>query len=75
MAKYLFEQAQLTCEALEDELGVPRTSITSITVHPSGAVEVETALAWSDNGQKLIKDALAKRGVGLGKKPAPPEKT
>ena len=68
MAKYLFEQDQLTCDALEDETSVPRGSILSITTYPSGAVEVETALAWSSNGQNLIKDALGRRGLGRGKK-------
>ena len=69
MPNYTFEQKPLTCETLEEELGVPRTSITSITVYPSGAVEVETALAWADNGQKLIRDALVKRGLTNGRRP------
>ncbi len=68
MPKYLFEEDQLTCTALEDELNVLRGSIVSLTVYSSGAVEVETKEVWTSSGQQLIRNALAQRGLPHGKK-------
>lgn len=69
MPNYTFEQEPLTCDTLEDELGVRRGSIQSLTISPEGAVEVETKEAWTTDGQKLIKAALVKRFFPRGKKP------
>ena len=69
MAKYLFEEAELTCVALEAELGLSRGAVREITVHPSGAVEVEMASALSAAAQTALKAALAKRGLPRGTKP------
>uniref|UniRef100_A0A6M3LID7 Uncharacterized protein n=1 Tax=viral metagenome TaxID=1070528 RepID=A0A6M3LID7_9ZZZZ len=67
MPKYVFEEAPLTCVALENELGVRRGSIVSLTISPEGAVEVDTKETWTDDGQKQIRAALVKRGLGKGK--------
>lgn len=68
MAKYGFEQEALTCDTLADELKITRGSILGITFNGDGSVEVETVLNFTTNGQQLIKDALAKRGLPKGKK-------
>ena len=66
--KYLFEQGELTCVALEAELGLKRGDIKSLTVYPGGAVEVETLNVLTTSQQDGMKQSLAKRNLPRGKK-------
>ena len=67
--KYLFETEELSCVALEMELGLKRGDVASLTIYPSGAVEVETAFDLPAAAQDNLKAALEKRNLPRGKKP------
>ena len=69
MAKYLFEEAELTCVALEGELGLVRGAVSEITVHPTGAVEVVTKAVLDAPAEAALKAALLRRGLPRGQKP------
>ncbi len=68
--QYLFEQAGLTCAAIETELGLERGDIVSLTVYPEGAVEVETRIDLTVAQQNVLKTALSIRNLPRGKRPA-----
>ena len=64
----LFEQETLNPVSLEQELGLNRGDILSITVYPDGAVEVDTQDTPSEILKTKIREALSKRGLPKGKK-------
>lgn len=66
--KYTFEQEPLTCITLENELGLNRGDIASLTVYPERAVEVETKVDLTTTAQANLKAALAKKNLPRGKK-------
>ncbi len=67
--KYTFEQEPLTCVSLETELGLKRGDVKELITHPSGAVEVETAVDLTATQHDAVKATLAKRNLPRGKKP------
>lgn len=69
MAKYLYEETELTCVSLEKELGLNRGDIVQLTIYPEGAVEVETKIDLTTTNQDKMKAVLLKRNLPRGKKP------
>jgi len=67
--KYLFEQETLNPVNLEKELGLMRGDIKEITVHDTGAVEIETAFDLTTTNLDKVKATLGKRNLPRGKKP------
>ena len=69
MPTYTFEEAALTCVALEQELGLNRGDITELVIYPEGAVVIETSKALTAAKQTSLKASLAKRGLPRGQRP------
>ena len=67
--KYLLEAEELNCVSLENELGLKRGDIVSITTYPSGAVEIETKTELTTDTYDKLKVSLSKKNLPRGKKP------
>ncbi len=66
--KYLFEETELNPIELEKQLGLERGDIKEITIHPEGAVEVETANELSSTKLQKLKDILKSHNLPRGKR-------
>ncbi len=68
--KYLFESEDLSAVSIEKSLGLKRGDVKSVTIYPSGAVEVEVDDGVATDIVKgKILDELKAKGLPKGKKP------
>ena len=69
MAKYIFEQPALTCNELEKQAKLAKGQIKSLTIYPSGAVEMEMDDAVTSMKLQELKAVLRLYNLPRGKKP------
>ena len=65
--RYVFEEPELTCVELEEQLGLERGDIKEITIYPEGGVEVESVELNATKLRKL-RSILRAHNLPRGKK-------